>query len=177
MGQVTVAGFFALLLLTSAGCSGSDRVMSQMEAGVTDRAPTPGAAAGDGARADAAIDLHFLLIAAILETERSLVARCPCLTASDVYENMSDCLSSMSLGRSWVDCANRLDLSAFDGAATRENLHCNIAQLTQRTECLMASACDEGAIARCMTQSLGCAVLPWQIFSAVASECAIAFSR
>jgi hypothetical protein len=123
------------------------------------------------------LDIHFLLISAVIEIERSLHARCPCLTETGQYESMRECIDAVSLGRDWVDCANKIDLSGQDDETVRANLRCNIEELTQRSECLMGSACREDAIAACMTQSLGCPMPPLDALSRVAVECNIAFSH
>jgi hypothetical protein len=175
---------FALLLLICAGCAEGERALTHSDASVQAGEPTgdadvdpAGRDAGKSASANPAVDLNFLLLATLLETERTLIARCPCLIVSGQYESMPECLSALSLGRSWIDCANQVDLRAHDSAATRDNLRCNVAELTQRTECLMGSACKEDAVAACMIQNLGCSLLPWELLSSVASECMIAFSR
>jgi hypothetical protein len=184
MRQGTVAGWFALLL-ACASCADGEPAVSERDSGAHaadaaagDAGTNPTARdAGQPASVDASVDLHFLLITALLEMERTLVVRCPCLTANEQYESESECRRAVNLGRSWIDCVNQLDLSAYDELATRENLRCNIAELSLRTECLMVSACSDSAVAMCMTKSLGCSVLPFELISEVVSACKIALSR
>jgi hypothetical protein len=133
--------------------------------------------AGQKAGAEASLDVHFLLIATFLEIERSLLARCPCLTDMGLYETRADCNRAVGLGHDWVACANMLDLSQQDSEQVRATLRCNVEELSQRSECLMGSACREEAIAACMTDGLGCPMLPLNLFSEVATECRIALSH
>jgi len=123
------------------------------------------------------LDLHALLIAALIETEGSLVARCPCLTASGVYDSMRACSDAVTFGRNWIDCVNGLDLTTEDDPEVRTNLHCNIRELKQRSECLRGSSCSDDDVVRCMSQTLDCPKLPLELLSQVAVECQIAFSR
>ncbi|HTU62509.1 MAG TPA: hypothetical protein VMF89_28810, partial [Polyangiales bacterium] len=161
-------------VVTDAGAEPSDAATdldaapSKPDAGRVPQTTTP---------VDASLDIQFLVIATVLEMERSLTARCPCLTVAGEYDSTSECLSAVSLGRHWIDCASRVDLSAQDSAETRENLRCNIAQLSLRSECLMGSSCAADAIAACMTQSLDCAEIPYELISQVVSECKITLSR
>lgn len=175
-----------LLVLQLTACAdGAAPVQDERDASVRARATDAEATtpalprdAGEQVNAvDAAVDLHFLVLAILLEMERSLVVRCPCLTANGLYESASECLSAVSLGRGWIDCANQIDLSAYDDAMTREDLRCSIAELTVRTECLMASTCSNDAVAMCMTQSLDCEPLPFELLSSVVSACMITLSR
>lgn len=188
MRQVTVAGLFGLLLLTWVGCAEGERVVLDAGTALQDAGHDAGHDAGKGAAApkldagpktptDAALDIHFLLIATLLEMERSLLARCPCLTAAGEYDSASDCLSAVNFGRSWIDCANQVDVSAHDTEEIRESLRCNIAELSLRSECLMGSSCAADAIAMCMTQSLACAGIPFEVIGEVVSECKITLSR
>jgi hypothetical protein len=180
MRQGAVAGWFVLVILTSESCTDRERAVSEADGGarVIDAGigPTP-RNGGQTGSVDASVDLHFLLITALLEMERTLVARCPCLTADGQYESESECRGAVNLGRNWVDCASQLDLSQQDEPEIRENLRCNISELSLRTECLTGSACSDVAVAMCMTQSLGCQVLPFELLSEVVSECKIALSR
>jgi hypothetical protein len=168
----------ALLLSLCVACESEPRLDSGtqpvLDAG---RPPDVATTTQPVASADASIDLHFLLIAAMIEVERSLIARCPCLIENGAYDSMSQCVKAVSLGRDWVDCANTLELSDQDDDALRDSLRCNIEELTQRSECLMGSACSDEAVATCMTQSLGCAMLPLDALSRVTVECGIALSR
>lgn len=181
MKSMTVAGFHMLLLLTCVGCADDarpieDAVAVSSDAGV-DASPQNASDDGEVAPVKASVDLHFLLISALIEMERSLVARCPCLTAAGAYESVTTCMNTVSLGRDWIDCVDRADFSHADNESIRENLRCNIAELNERTECLMGSSCAEAAIAACLTQSRGCPGLPYEVFSEVATNCMIALSR
>lgn len=179
-GRLSAGGFmkqgmFGLLLALAAAC--------------TDSADNPARAAGEEHASDAAAkpdagpkqkvspDVHTLLITALLELERTLLARCPCYVEKGLYETKQACVDAVSLGRSWVDCANAADLGELDDVQARANLRCTIEELSQRTECLMGSACTDEAVATCMTQSLGCPMLPLDPLSQVAVECTIAFSH
>jgi hypothetical protein len=123
------------------------------------------------------VDLHFLLVTLLLEMERSLVARCPCQVANGVYKSDAECRRAVNLGQSWVDCVNQRDLSAYEEPELHEPLRCNIAELVQRSECLMGSPCSDDAVAACMMQNLGCPELPYQLLSEVVVECGVALSR
>jgi hypothetical protein len=184
MRQVTVAGLCGLLLITCVSCSSAERAVT--DAGTAFQDAGHDAGTDTGARAldaetsmqiDASLDIQFLVIATVLEMERSLIARCPCLTAAGEYDSASECLSAVNFGRNWIDCANRVDLSAHDNDETREGLRCNIAELSLRSECLMGSSCAADAIAMCMTQSLQCTGLPYELISNVVSQCMITLSR
>jgi hypothetical protein len=172
MNHLTVAGLCALLLIQG-GCTAAARAVGDAGAEPRDSATHEPDAAPPGT---ASFDLHFLVVAALLEMERSLIARCPCLTLQGEYDSASQCRSAVALGSHWIECANRIDLSAFDSTETRESLRCSVAELSQRSECLMGSACTADAIAGCMTQSFGC-MLPLELFSQVASTCEISLSR
>jgi len=173
MAQVTLVGWCALLLwMTLVGCTDDQQsAVPPHDAGAEKRDASP------AANVDASVDLHFLVIATLIEIERTLIARCPCLTAAGEYDSEAECLSGVSIGRNWVDCANRVDLTSDDSDARRENLRCNIAELSLRTECLSGSSCAQEAIAACMAQSLECPVLPYDVISKVVTECTIALSR
>jgi hypothetical protein len=171
MKMIAVAGWCGLLL---SACddnaplrsdASNSEVHPQVEAGSASDSPV------------AAPNLHFLLIAAVLEVERSLIARCPCLTADGHYESEVECVRAVSLGRDWVDCANDMDLSGLDDAESRASLRCNIEEISERTECLMASSCNADAVAECMSKTLGCSMLPLNLLSRVTVECSIAFSH
>lgn len=176
--SVTGAELYALLLLTLFGCADTARApVDAYDAGTDAAVHRTDAGRSLASTVDASVDLHFLVIATLLEMERSLVARCPCLTAAGEYESESQCRSALSLGSNWIDCANRVDLRSDDSDQTREKLRCNIEELSVRTECLTGSSCAKDAIAMCMTQSLGCPVPPYDLLSKVVSECTIALSR
>lgn len=182
--QVTVTAFCGLLLTTHLGCADPTQVATGASAERSDAGTDAATSKLDAGRApdktsptDASLDIQFLVIATLLEMERSLIARCPCLTAAGEYESASECLSTVNLGRNWIDCANRVDLSAHDSDEARDNLHCNIAELSRRSECLMGSSCAPPAIATCMTQTLDCTELPYELIGKVVSECKIALSR
>jgi hypothetical protein len=184
MRQGTVAGVCGLLLITSVGCADAERVVIDASTQLHDAGHDASTDAGPrkldaetSAPVDASLDIQFLVIATLLEMERSLIARCPCLTAAGEYDSVSECLRAHNLGRNWIDCANRVDLSAHDNDETRESLRCNIAELSLRSECLMGSSCAADAIAMCMTQSLDCTELPYEVISNVVSECMITLSR
>lgn len=189
MSQVAVAGLCALLLMTGVGCGASEHALADSGTAPSDAGqdatdatdatgvPIPVLDAAPATPIDASVDLPFLLIAVLLEMERSLIARCPCLTAAGEYDSASECLSRTSLGRNWIDCANRVDLSGYDSDETREALRCNVEQLSLRSDCLMGSSCASDAIAACMTQTLNCADLPYELISKVVTECMITLSR
>jgi hypothetical protein len=186
MRQLAVASCAVLIL--SVACAGDERAAdtAARDAGAKRADASDPRDEEDAGRQDAAVqdatvkgelDLRSLLIAELIETESSLVARCSCLTASGVYESMSKCLDAVSLGRNWVDCANALDLSAQDSPEIRANLRCNIQELSQRSQCLLGSSCSDTDIAACMTATLNCAKLPLELLSQIAVQCHIAFSR
>lgn len=180
MRQGTVAGVCGLLLIACVGCADAERVVIDASIQLHDAGQDAGPGKLDAepsAPVDASLDIQFLVIATLLEMERSLIARCPCLTAAGEYDSASECLNAVNLGRNWIDCANRVDLSAHDNEETRENLRCNIAELSLRSECLMGSSCAADAIATCMTQSHDCTELPYELLSNVVSECMITLSR
>lgn len=184
MSQVTLARLCAVLLMTCVGCADAERTVADSGPARSDAGPSSAHATGPvlvapspATTVAAEVDLPFLVIATILEMERSLIARCPCLTAAREYDSASECLRAVSLGRHWIDCANRVDFSGHDSEEMRENLRCNIAELSLRSECLMGSSCTSDAIATCMTQSLSCGVLPYELISNVVSECKITLSR
>ncbi|HET8934945.1 MAG TPA: hypothetical protein VFN67_15965 [Polyangiales bacterium] len=165
------------LLAWSVACSDADKTPARDAAvrdAMSDAASTD---SGPAVHADASLDLHDLLIVALIETERTLLARCPCLAEKAVYKSMRECVEHVSLGRSWVECANALDLTGMDDAEVRANLRCSIEELLQRTDCLMGSACTDEAVATCMSQSLDCPMLPLNVLSRVAVECDIGFSH
>ena len=175
-----MAGFCGLLLMTFVGCADAEHVVTDAGAKLDDAGTDAGAPKADAEPStpiDASLDIQFLVIATLLEMERSLIARCPCLTAAGEYDSAAECLRAVNLGRNWIDCANRVDLSAHDNNETRESLRCNIAELSLRSECLMGSSCAADAIAMCMTQSLNCTGLPYEVISNVVSECMITLSR
>jgi hypothetical protein len=172
-GWTMKRGVFGLLLMLCLACAKDDDEPAKKDAGAADA----GKDAGPQVRGDASLDLHALLIAALIETERTLIARCPCLTEAGQFESMQACVRALSLGRTWVDCANALDLTGMDHAQVRANLHCSLEELTQRTECLTGSGCASADVAACMSQSLGCPQLPLDLLSRVAVECSIGLSH
>lgn len=167
----------ALLFTWSAACGDGDKPPTPNDASVQDTMTDASTDAGPKVHADASLDLHDLLIVALIETERTLLARCPCLAEKGIYKSMQECIDSVSLGRSWVECANALDLTGMDDAMVRANLRCSIEELMQRTDCLMASSCSDEAVAVCMSQTLNCPMLPLNTLSRVAVECNIGFSH
>jgi hypothetical protein len=164
------------LLILGVACSDADKPPAR-DAAVRDTMLDASTDSGPAPHADASLDLHDLLIVALVETERTLLARCPCLAEKAVYKSMQECVDRVSLGRSWVECANALDLTGMDDAEIRANLRCSIEELMQRTDCLMGSACTDEAVAICMSQSLNCSMLPLNVLSRVAVECDIGFSH
>ena len=166
-----------LLLTLSVACGDSDKKPARSDASVQDAKVDASTDAGPKARADASLDLHDLLIVALIETERTLLVRCPCLAEKGIYKSRQECVENVSLGRSWVDCANALDLTGMDDAMVRANLRCSIEELMQRTDCLMASSCSDDAVAACMSLTLDCPMLPLNTLSRVAVECDIGFSH
>jgi hypothetical protein len=185
MRQLAVASYAVLIL--SVACAGDERAAAAAahDAGAQrtdasdpsdeDDADTQDATVDATAKGE--LDLRSLLIAELIETESSLVARCPCLTASGAYESMSKCLQAVSLGRNWIDCANALDLSKQDSPEIRANLRCSIQELRQRGQCLMGSSCSNADVGACMSETLNCPKLPLELLSQVAVQCQIAFSR
>lgn len=181
-----VAMSFGVWIALSAAC-GSDAPehavngMNARDASSADaareRSDAPAADAGAPAASGGELDLHSLVVAALIETESSLVARCPCLTASGVYASMRACTDAVTLGRNWIDCVNGLDLTTQDDPQVRESLHCSIRELKQRSECLRGSSCSDDDIVMCMTEMLSCPKLPLELLSRVAVDCQIALSR
>lgn len=166
-----------LLLTLSVACGDDAKKPARSDAAVPDTMTDASTDAGPKIKADASLDLHDLLIVALIETERTLLARCPCLAETGVYKTMQECVDHVSLGRAWVECANALDLTGMDDAMVRANLRCSIEELMQRTDCLMGSACNNDAVAECMSLTLNCPMLPLDVLSRVAVECSIGFSH
>lgn len=182
------AGIWSIWLLVSGGaCStapdarqvtdAADQPSPRLtDAGADENEPDDGAL--DAGRAgDITADLHLLLIAALIETERSLTARCECLVQGGRYPSVAECDEAVSFGRDWVDCVNGLDLSGMDQADVRAGLHCTIEQTAQRGECLMGSSCNDEAVAACMTAGLDCPMVPLDLLSQLVTHCSIAFSH
>lgn len=147
---------------------------SRSDAGRLDRFD---ADAGPGPSGEVMPDLHFLLVTMLVEIDRSMLARCPCQVAGGDYATIRDCVDTVSLGRDWVDCVNSLDLTGEDAAPLRDNLHCNIEELMQRSECLEVSSCSEQDVQVCLSKANGCPMPPLMVLSRLATECPILFSH
>lgn len=179
MNRVTLAGSCGLLLVLFVACADDDKA-AQTDASTHEPAKPlsdAGKDAGPQLGGDTPPDLHALLIATLIETERALIARCPCLAEIGSFKSKQECVRALSLGRDWVECSNATDLTGQDDAAVRANLRCNLQELSQRTECLTGSSCDEKAVVACMSPSLSCPMLPLDVLSHVAVECSISLSR
>jgi hypothetical protein len=120
--------------------------------------------------APAEADIHFAVIALLVELQRSLQQRCACEAEAKQFATIQMCEDAVSFGPNWADCVNRVDIP--DDEHSREQLRCETLAFSMRTDCLATSPCTDDAVAECLRDKSGCGELDLSVLNPVAMQCA-----
>jgi hypothetical protein len=153
-----------LSLALACGCCGGDDqpAPSARDAGRD-------AAEHEDAGASAPPDLHFSVIAFLLEIERGTRMSCPCFVRRGDYTSTDDCVEQVSFKAGWQDCV--MSVALDDSLEVRDALHCALAELRQQNDCVEPTACPDDALPVCRFERMQCAKLDPSVLTQVVDAC------
>lgn len=173
----SVRWFVSLVWIVSAACATeSDSPSPALDAGAelaTDASTREAPVLGDPQPPD----IHFSIIALLIEITRGFSERCPCQVEGGSFASVRECIDLVSLKPGWTDCVNRVEVP--DTPRVREQLRCQIAALSQQADCLGAAMCTEEAFDECLKDTSGCEMIDLTVLNPVVLACAdaLTFSR